>query len=90
MTHSTIAGILLTDLIMDRENPWAELYDPSRKTVGAASRFAQENLNVIAQYADRLTGGEVDSAEEVARARAGSFGGVCQRLQFIEMNKASS
>ncbi|HJZ80250.1 MAG TPA: FAD-binding oxidoreductase, partial [Pyrinomonadaceae bacterium] len=28
MTHGTIAGLLLTDLIMDRKNPWTELYDP--------------------------------------------------------------
>src|SRR5207249_12253776 len=25
MTHCTIAGILLTDLIQDRHNPWADL-----------------------------------------------------------------
>ena len=31
MTHGTIAGILITDLILGRANPWAELYDPSRK-----------------------------------------------------------
>jgi len=29
MTHGTIAGILLTDLIMKRENAWETLYDPS-------------------------------------------------------------
>ena len=28
MTHGTIAGILLTDLIMDRANPWQEIYAP--------------------------------------------------------------
>ncbi|MGH9982949.1 MAG: FAD-dependent oxidoreductase [Nitrososphaeraceae archaeon] len=31
ITHGTIAGILLTDLILGRSNPWATLYDPSRK-----------------------------------------------------------
>ncbi len=31
LTHGTIAGMLLTDLILGRENPWTELYDPSRK-----------------------------------------------------------
>ena len=30
MTHGTIAGILITDLIAGRPNPWTELYDPSR------------------------------------------------------------
>jgi len=29
MTHGMIAGILLTDLIMRRANPWSELYNPS-------------------------------------------------------------
>jgi glycine/D-amino acid oxidase-like deaminating enzyme len=31
MTHGTIAGQLITDLIMKRESPWASLYDPSRQ-----------------------------------------------------------
>jgi glycine/D-amino acid oxidase-like deaminating enzyme/nitrite reductase/ring-hydroxylating ferredoxin subunit len=31
ITHGTVAGILLTDLIMDRNNPWTTLYDPSRE-----------------------------------------------------------
>ncbi|MGH9943919.1 MAG: FAD-dependent oxidoreductase [Pyrinomonadaceae bacterium] len=66
MTHGTIAGLLLTDLIQGRENPWAEVYDPSRKTLGAIRDFAQENLNVAAQYTDLLTGGDVSSIEEIA------------------------
>jgi glycine/D-amino acid oxidase-like deaminating enzyme/nitrite reductase/ring-hydroxylating ferredoxin subunit len=67
MTHGTIAGILITDLIMGRENEWATLYDPSRKTLRALPDFAAENLNVAAQYADYVTPGEVDSAGEVGR-----------------------
>lgn len=65
MTHGTIAGMLLTDLILGRENPWASLYDPARKTLRAAKEFAQENLNVAAQYASWLTPGEVSSVEEI-------------------------
>ena len=67
MTHGTIAGILLTDLIMERPNPWTELYDPSRKTLAAAKDFAQENVNVVAQYADLVTPGEVDSVEQIRK-----------------------
>ncbi len=66
MTHGTIAGILLTDLILGRDNPWAALYDPSRKTLRAAGEFAREGLNMAAQYADWLTGGDVKSADEIA------------------------
>jgi glycine/D-amino acid oxidase-like deaminating enzyme/nitrite reductase/ring-hydroxylating ferredoxin subunit len=66
LTHGTIAGMLLCDLILGRKNPWAGLYDPSRKTVGAAREYTAENLNVARQYADWLTGGEVKSADEIA------------------------
>lgn len=66
MTHGTIAGILLTDLILGRKNPWASLYDPSRKTFRAAGEFIKENLNVAAQYADWATAGDVVSTDDIA------------------------
>jgi glycine/D-amino acid oxidase-like deaminating enzyme/nitrite reductase/ring-hydroxylating ferredoxin subunit len=65
MTHGTIAGILLTDLIMGRANDWETLYDPTRKTLKALPEFASENLNVAAQYTDLVTPGDVDSADEI-------------------------
>jgi glycine/D-amino acid oxidase-like deaminating enzyme/nitrite reductase/ring-hydroxylating ferredoxin subunit len=67
LTHGTIGGMLICDLILRRSNPWAALYDPSRKTVGAARDYTSENLNVARQYADWLTGGEVKSAGEIAK-----------------------
>ncbi len=66
MTHGTIAGILLTDLICGRENPWTSLYDPSRKTLRATGEFLKENLNVVRQYGDWLTGGDVSSVDEIS------------------------
>ena len=65
MTHGTIAGMLLTDLIRGRTNAWAELYDPSRVRVRATPEFAQENANVVAQYAEWVTGGDVESVENI-------------------------
>jgi glycine/D-amino acid oxidase-like deaminating enzyme/nitrite reductase/ring-hydroxylating ferredoxin subunit len=65
ITHGTIAGILLTDLILGRPNPWAQLYDPSRKTLRAAGTFAKEAINMAGQYLDWVTPGEVDSVREV-------------------------
>lgn len=59
MTHGTVAGILLPDLILGRDNPWKSLYDPSRKTLKAASKFIQGTLNVGAQYRDWFTPGEI-------------------------------
>jgi glycine/D-amino acid oxidase-like deaminating enzyme/nitrite reductase/ring-hydroxylating ferredoxin subunit len=66
MTHGTIAGMLISDLIADRDNPWQKLYDPARKTLMAAGRFLQENVNVGLQFGTWLTGGDVSSADEIA------------------------
>ncbi|HKP47041.1 MAG TPA: FAD-binding oxidoreductase, partial [Pyrinomonadaceae bacterium] len=63
MTHGTIAGMLLTDLIMGRNNEWEKLYEPSRITLKALPEFAKENLNVAAQYTDLVVGADVDSVD---------------------------
>ena len=65
MTHGTIAGMLLTDLIVGRKNAWESIYDPSRVTLKALTTFARENLNVAAQYTDLVVAGDVDSVDEV-------------------------
>jgi glycine/D-amino acid oxidase-like deaminating enzyme/nitrite reductase/ring-hydroxylating ferredoxin subunit len=65
MTHGTIAGMLLTDLILRRANPWIELYDPGRVRTGAAIEWVKENLNVALQYTSWLTKGDVESVEEI-------------------------
>ena len=69
MTYGTISGMLLTDLIQGRKNEWAELYDPSRVTPGAIREFAEENLNVAAQYTELVTPGEVAEVRNVKRGR---------------------
>lgn len=65
MTHGTIAGILITDLIMGRDNPWASLYDPARKTLGAAGEYVKDVVNMAAQYGDWVTGGDVASVDAI-------------------------
>jgi glycine/D-amino acid oxidase-like deaminating enzyme/nitrite reductase/ring-hydroxylating ferredoxin subunit len=66
LTHGTIAGMIITDLIHGKPNPWAELYSASRKPLRALTEYARENLNVARQYAQWLAGGEVDSADDIA------------------------
>lgn len=65
MTHGTIAGLLLTDLIMGRDSPWASLYNPSRQPVKAIGEFVREALNMVAQYTDWVTKGDVERAEDI-------------------------
>ncbi len=67
ITHGVIAGMLLSDLVLGRENPWAALYDPTRKSLRAMGRFAKENLNVAAQYADWIAPSEVSDMGKIAR-----------------------
>jgi glycine/D-amino acid oxidase-like deaminating enzyme/nitrite reductase/ring-hydroxylating ferredoxin subunit len=67
MTHGTIAGMLLTDLILKRPSPWTALYDPSRKMMHGAVEYVKENANVAAQYVkDYASGGERNSADDIA------------------------
>jgi len=65
MTHGTIAGLLLRDLILGRENAWARLYDPGRISLRAAGELAKENLNFVSKYADYVTGGDIGSSDEL-------------------------
>ena len=66
MTHGTIAGMLLTDLLQGRKNAWEDLYNPSRVTLRAFPDYASENLNVAGQFADYVTPGEIKSVDELS------------------------
>jgi len=59
MTHGTIAGLLICDLILGKKNRWEEIYGPSRKPpLKALKTFASENLNVAGKYCELVTPGE--------------------------------
>ena len=66
VTHGTLGGLLITDLIMGRENPWADLYDPDRKMVRSPGGWLRENANVALQYRDWVGAGDVDEVEALA------------------------
>ena len=65
LTHGTIAGMLLTDLILGVPNPWTELYDPSRKSLAAIGKYVSENIHTAAQYQDWFTEGDVESTDDI-------------------------
>jgi glycine/D-amino acid oxidase-like deaminating enzyme/nitrite reductase/ring-hydroxylating ferredoxin subunit len=65
MTHGTIAGMLISDLITGKQNPWAEIYDPSRITLKATGHFIKEASNMAVQYLDYLSPGDVKSINDV-------------------------
>jgi Rieske Fe-S protein len=65
MTHGTIAGQLLTDLLQGRSNPYIEIYDPARRTFNAGFEYLKENLNVAWQYSDYLKVPEVSDVDHI-------------------------
>jgi nitrite reductase/ring-hydroxylating ferredoxin subunit len=67
LTHGTIAGMLISDLILERPNIWAGIYDPARKSITSAGTFLEENLNTAVQYVRDFTSrGDVSSEGEIA------------------------
>ena len=67
MTHGTIGGMVITDLILGRPNHWAALYDPGRITLRASGEFAREAANMAAQYVQWLTAGDVEAVDEIPK-----------------------
>lgn len=65
MTHGTIGGILVSDLILDKKNPWEKLYDPARISLKATGDFLKEAGNMAAQYADYFKAGDIKSQKEL-------------------------
>jgi glycine/D-amino acid oxidase-like deaminating enzyme/nitrite reductase/ring-hydroxylating ferredoxin subunit len=66
LTHGTVAGLLLPDLIAGRPNRWEKLYDPDRVRLKGATEFVKENANVVPFYAEWLTKGDVPGVDEIA------------------------
>ncbi|MEO5905624.1 MAG: FAD-dependent oxidoreductase [Saprospiraceae bacterium] len=48
MTHCTIGGLLITDLILGRKSPWEEIYSPCRITLKTGNIFFKELFRGVA------------------------------------------
>jgi glycine/D-amino acid oxidase-like deaminating enzyme/nitrite reductase/ring-hydroxylating ferredoxin subunit len=68
MTSGTIAGVVISDQILARENPWTELFNPNRvKPLASAKEFIKENANVAQRFvSDRITQRSHVSIEDLA------------------------
>ncbi len=65
LTHGTLGARLVADLVMGRPNDLASVYSPSRLMPGALRTLLGENLNMVAQFRDWVTGGDVSSPAEI-------------------------
>lgn len=71
LATGTAAAMLLTDLITDRANPWAELFSPHRISPRSLPSLARLNAKVAAELVgDRLRPPEASDAGQVPRGQA--------------------
>jgi glycine/D-amino acid oxidase-like deaminating enzyme/nitrite reductase/ring-hydroxylating ferredoxin subunit len=66
ITHGVVASLMLSRLIVDGTHPWAEAYDPARKTASAIGTFISENLTAVKNFAEYVAPGELGSLDELA------------------------
>jgi glycine/D-amino acid oxidase-like deaminating enzyme/nitrite reductase/ring-hydroxylating ferredoxin subunit len=71
MTHGTIGGMLVSDLILGRENVWSEVYDPSRLATQSIVEAVPEVIKSTVPYIDWITGGDVSSFDEIKNGEGG-------------------
>jgi glycine/D-amino acid oxidase-like deaminating enzyme/nitrite reductase/ring-hydroxylating ferredoxin subunit len=70
ITHGTIAGMLISDLINGNTNPYEKLYDPGRITLKSSKDFIDENLNALSYYSELVTG--IPEPDEILAVNKGT------------------
>jgi len=66
MTHATIAGTLVPDLIFGRENPFEHIYNPSRKPTEGKLALIKNLTTANLQYVDWIESGDIKDIEDLA------------------------
>jgi hypothetical protein len=80
MTNSVAAGLIVRDLVMGRQNAFAEVHDPTRISPSVVGEFVKDNLAVAGNLTEYVTRGDVGSLDEI---RAGSGAVVRQGLAKV-------
>ncbi|MDF2549920.1 MAG: FAD-dependent oxidoreductase [Chlamydiales bacterium] len=67
MTHGTIAGLLIKDLILNQDNSWTKFYDPARSNFHwqPLKEWLTHNIESAANYACYLTSGDQASEDAI-------------------------
>lgn len=72
MIHGTVAGQLISDLILGRPNVYTELFKPSRiKPIAGFTEFVKENFDVVSQFiGKRFSYEKISALSELAAGEA--------------------
>ncbi len=71
LTFGTLAGMMMSDAILERSNPWSELFDPGRKALTRGLwDYVKENVDYpYYMIRDRFAGAEAKSLRAVRRGQ---------------------
>ena len=65
LTHGTLGGKIVSDLILGYSNPYKDLYDPTRVKLSTAWDVVSHLVEVDSQYTDYLKGGDVTYTHQI-------------------------
>jgi len=66
LLYGTLAGIIIGDLILEKNNPLIDIYQSNRfKPVASAKFVAKENMNVFAQYLKDFPSPGVENYDDI-------------------------
>jgi glycine/D-amino acid oxidase-like deaminating enzyme/nitrite reductase/ring-hydroxylating ferredoxin subunit len=72
MTNGTVAGVLLSDMIAGRKNPWSGVFDPNRFTPFISRKFFSQNIHIAEMFVtDRVTGRAEKSLSDLEPGEGG-------------------
>jgi glycine/D-amino acid oxidase-like deaminating enzyme/nitrite reductase/ring-hydroxylating ferredoxin subunit len=66
LTTGGAAALILADLMNGQQNPWADLYNPSRQMHHGLGEYLKENLEAAKHWLELAGPGEVKSVDEIA------------------------
>lgn len=89
MTHGTLGGILVSDMITGKENPWASLYDPKRLPLKMPRTYLSEALNMASQYADWISAGDISSEKDLKNGEGAIINKGLQKLAVYRNESGS-
>ncbi len=74
MTHGTLGGLILADLITGKPNPWADLYSPKRLPLKVPGTYLSEVGNMAAQYGDYIKAGDIENLDQLSAGEGAILG----------------
>ena len=73
MTNGTVAAMILSDLILERPNEWASLYDSKRLNLPSVKEFVKENADVARHFFGDRIGRATGPVAALAAGEGGVF-----------------